>query len=608
MQTQAYTTKVYHIIQELREHFKTGDEQPRFSDICDAEGNQYVNLVQEGGGVLGIALVGFTYVLEEMGIRFLSLGGTSAGSINALLMADAGHPGEAKSLKVLEKVQGVDFSEFVDGGRDARFFISQMAKGNYAGMATGLTFNVDELLKDYGINPGKYFKDWLMDNLECKTWSDLRGKIRDLNKDLYLVNRNGERIRAVSPEELDLKLAIVAADITTQTKVEFPRMAELYYQDPDGTNPAEFVRASMSIPFFFEPQKVSLAWAKTPSNEHAVRDRWDELADYNGPLPDEALLVDGGVMSNFPIDLLHRDGQVPLCPTFGIKLGADRKGYKETKGPVSFMGNLFEGVRNLRDHEFLMQHPQYKKVVSYVDVDDYDWLNFSLTEDDRTGLFLQGAKAAAAFLRTFKWNVYKREIRNDLLQRIKPLVWELGGSKSLEDKLGAFRIEEKSELYRKIARLRKREKPYRAIWLDDQFTYVLPIAILEELNISVEIVQHSDEALRLLNRYNGQSADVDERFYLVISDGSRAVRGEKDPLAGIHFAQDLEARGLDHIPIIIYATNQEKLLARYRKHEGDPRAELPKNIKNTNEWDNVRHHDFIAEVVGCLYASLFPDG
>lgn len=51
-----------------------------FSDILDAEGNQYVDLVMEGGGMLGIALVGYTYVLEQAGIRFLGVGGTSAGS------------------------------------------------------------------------------------------------------------------------------------------------------------------------------------------------------------------------------------------------------------------------------------------------------------------------------------------------------------------------------------------------------------------------------------------------------------------------------------------------------------------------------------------------
>ena len=51
------------------------------SDTVDEAGHQYVDLVMEGGGVLGIALLGYTYALEEAGIRFLSIAGTSAGSI-----------------------------------------------------------------------------------------------------------------------------------------------------------------------------------------------------------------------------------------------------------------------------------------------------------------------------------------------------------------------------------------------------------------------------------------------------------------------------------------------------------------------------------------------
>src|SRR5689334_17456764 len=57
------------------------------SDVYDANNHQYVDLVQEGGGVWGIALLGYTYILEKMGIRFFSLAGTSAGSINTILLA-----------------------------------------------------------------------------------------------------------------------------------------------------------------------------------------------------------------------------------------------------------------------------------------------------------------------------------------------------------------------------------------------------------------------------------------------------------------------------------------------------------------------------------------
>ena len=62
----------------------------QLSNIRDAAGNQYVDLVMEGGGTLGVALVGYLYILEQLDIRFLQLAGTSAGSIVAMLLAGGG--------------------------------------------------------------------------------------------------------------------------------------------------------------------------------------------------------------------------------------------------------------------------------------------------------------------------------------------------------------------------------------------------------------------------------------------------------------------------------------------------------------------------------------
>ena len=90
--------EVLAIIKDLKEQING----KKFSDIVDNNNCQYVDLVQEGGGVLGIALVGYVYVLEQMGIRFLSLAGTSAGSINTMLMAAAGTCDIEKSEWILD--------------------------------------------------------------------------------------------------------------------------------------------------------------------------------------------------------------------------------------------------------------------------------------------------------------------------------------------------------------------------------------------------------------------------------------------------------------------------------------------------------------------------
>ncbi len=89
--------------------------QMLFSDLLDSNGNQYIELVQEGGGVLGVALIGYTYVLEQMGIRFFSLAGTSAGSINAMLLAGLGDVSKPKSEKVIAVLVNKNLYDFVDG-------------------------------------------------------------------------------------------------------------------------------------------------------------------------------------------------------------------------------------------------------------------------------------------------------------------------------------------------------------------------------------------------------------------------------------------------------------------------------------------------------------
>ena len=75
-----------------------------FSDTIDENGHQYVDLVMEGGGVLGLALVGYIYILEQAGIRFIGIAGTSAGSIAALLLSAIDVPEKEKSER-LRKVR-----------------------------------------------------------------------------------------------------------------------------------------------------------------------------------------------------------------------------------------------------------------------------------------------------------------------------------------------------------------------------------------------------------------------------------------------------------------------------------------------------------------------
>lgn len=380
-------------------------QQRIYSDVIDDAGHQYVDLVMEGGGMLGIALVGYTWVLEQVGLRFLGIGGTSAGSINALLLAALAPRAEEKSPKLLEAMALLDFWSFVDGDDDARNVIKAYLDGSGKIKLAFLGVQViDNLNERLGLNPGDAFSRWLgglLAEVGITTLSDL-----DARQQLTppgLRTRNGTPLQA---SEAGIRLAVVASDVSTETKVVFPEMANLYFSDPSAVNPALFARASMSIPYFFEPLQLK----NLPQTE-AARAAWNDVgfntATEKGGIPQTATLVDGGVMSNFPIDLFHIHGRVPTAPTFGVKLQYDDR-RREIDGPLALAGALFNAARHCLDYDFLHRNPDYRQLVTWIPCQTYNWLDFAMSRKDRVGLFREGAHAALAFLQKFDWEHYKQ--------------------------------------------------------------------------------------------------------------------------------------------------------------------------------------------------------
>lgn len=375
-----------------------------FSDIVDSSGHQYVDFVMEGGGVLGVALVGFTYMLEQANIRFLGLGGTSAGSINALVLAAMDIPQAPKAERLVEVLADIPMDSFIDGDSDARDFCRTMLarKGPWK-MAWKAAQVIDNLNEDLGLNPGHAFETWLGEVLVrfgVRRFGDVEAKLRV--RPPGLMYRDG---RAIAETEPIGSLALVTADITTETRVDLPRMAELYWEQPSEVPPQEFARASMSIPGFFHPVR------RRPPAGRAQR--WEELAQYTGRMPEEVLFVDGGIMSNFPIDLFHKKDRVPAAPTFGAKIGVDRKEPRQVTGPGSLISAIFDSARHTLDYEFIKRNPDYRFLVSEIDTGDHNWLDFHLSDTAKLDLFRRGAECAAAFLCKFDWPAYK-EIRRSL--------------------------------------------------------------------------------------------------------------------------------------------------------------------------------------------------
>ena len=231
------------------------------------------DLVLEGGGVKGIGIVGAYSVLHDAGYRFHRIAGTSAGAIVGALIAAGMPPDEMQQV-----MRAVDYGSFQDKG-----FLDHL----------GLVGRGISVLFEKGVYEGDYLRNWLdslLTDLGKRRFGDLR--VQDPGSSL--------------PPEKSYKLVVMASDVCRGELVRFPWDYPTYGRDPDEELVADAVRASMSIPFFYEP--VRLPWEGSDGKKT------------------QSFLVDGGMLSNFPIEVFDRtDGRTPRWPTFGVKLSARQR-------------------------------------------------------------------------------------------------------------------------------------------------------------------------------------------------------------------------------------------------------------------------------------------
>lgn len=384
-----------------------------FSDVIDKEGHQYVDLVQEGGGVLGIALVGYTYILETAGIRFFHLAGTSAGAINTLVLAGLDTIEKTKSQQVLDILARKDLYEFVDGDPVLKGIMQKIIDGKpFKKMLIKLFWNLRKvkkaLLVNLGLNPGEDFETWIDEVLQKSPnqIATIGGLMEKRGKEYFpegLIHRITEQ---PITDEL-AQVHIISADITTQTKVLFPRMAHLYWgENVNEVSPAKMVRASMSVPFFFVPFEVE----NIPKGGEPADKEWVQHAYYFGTIPKKVKFVDGGMISNFPINVFHEKARPhPRKPTFGVKLSSYRQEFAEVDDLGSFIGSMVSTMRHDSDNEFLLHNQDFQKLICFIDADkEFNWLNFKMSPERKKKLFLLGARRGLDFIKKFDWEAYKK--------------------------------------------------------------------------------------------------------------------------------------------------------------------------------------------------------
>ena len=248
---------------------------------------------------------------------------------------------------------------------------------------------------------------------EDRAWEDKVPLIeRSLSLLLDLGLYEGERLRAWIHELLaahgvrtfgDLPagaLQVIASDVTTRRLLVLPRDALALGIEPDELEVALAVRMSTSIPIFFEPVR------------------------FDNPRTGEThLIVDGGMLSNFPVWLFDApEGVRPVRPTFGLllvepdpsvpvseRIGSSRMTGHGPRAVIDYLKALAETVMEAHDRLYVEQETFARTIP--IPTLGIRTTEFDLDRERALALYESGRRSAAEFLARWDFDAYLAEYR-----------------------------------------------------------------------------------------------------------------------------------------------------------------------------------------------------
>lgn len=288
-----------------------------------------VDGVFSGGGIKGFAYIGALQVLEERGIQFKRVAGTSAGAILAAFIA-AGF-----SAQEMEEIfDELNTKTLLDPPK----------------ICIGIPFlKWINLYMRFGMYRGNALEKWFQQKLAKKgvfTFGDLP---------------NGA-------------LKLIASDLTNGTILVLPDDLKLY-----GVNPSTFpisraLRMSCGLPFFFEPVYLKNGYK-------------------------ESVIVDGGVLSNFPLWIFDNGNK--KRPVLGMKLSNASEATTPQKidNAIELFEALFSTMKNAHDNRYIAR--KHEKNIIFIPVDKYNTTQFDIDDETKKKLMTIGEERTIQFLKTW---------------------------------------------------------------------------------------------------------------------------------------------------------------------------------------------------------------
>jgi NTE family protein len=167
-------------------------------------------------------------------------------------------------------------------------------------------------------------------------------------------------------------LRVIASDLSNGQMVVLPDDLVKYGISPDSFSIAKAIRMSCSIPYFFEPVKMR------------------SIDGVN-------ILVDGGVLSNFPMWLFDNENEQKTRPVLGIKLSHSEYEHKkhEIRNSIQLFAALFETMKDAHDARYISK--KHAKNIIFIPTEGVLATEFQLTDEKKHALLQLGKDCAKQF-------------------------------------------------------------------------------------------------------------------------------------------------------------------------------------------------------------------
>jgi len=190
-------------------------------------------------------------------------------------------------------------------------------------------------------------------------------------------------------------LKLTASDVTDEKSLVLPGDLAKFGIDPNEFKVATAVRMSMGIPVFYEPY---------------------ELVDKDGAIH---YIVDGGMLSNYPMWILDDGSRKPDVPVFGFRFVRSPGGKRRSK-----KANLFMYVKQIVSTLVDANDDGYTTIVRgdsertvYIDATVGDVkveaTDFGMSRETVNGMYNNGVYAADMFLRKWDFKKWRKEYRSN---------------------------------------------------------------------------------------------------------------------------------------------------------------------------------------------------